>query len=395
MATGCVVKILEHNFLLSDPTLPYPPPVSRPLAPLPLPVAVMLSYPALDFNFTSWMTPSHLKVLREETEADENRQHSKSPSLLRRQSSSFFYSSDDGGCSEGWAKELRGAKDHLSHANPLAMVNEERKSSPPVRKRKNWRDAFSMGMTSIKGPSTNPPITERSKSRQSCPQPHARTTQIGTDDLGSSDSSSEEDDDGEDQEEHRPIEARIRWQNSMVFSPDTSSLVHASSSSTLCPRGSSVRENLSTKAQRQLAAEVLRANVEVDKKRKRAAYDRKDAPIGMRLTMTSRSGYFQDRIISPTMVSHVTPLMAYNLEASSPRCVRWPFYTSVLISTPILRQIITSRLSTLLRNSSPNFHLFFSNVVRRIHLWMTQSFSRDGFEKPSDNAERRFGRSWR
>lgn len=301
LATGCVVKILEHNLLLSDPTLPYPAPTSRPLAPLPLPVAVMLSYPALDFNFTSWMTPSHLKVLREETEADENRQHSKSPTLLRRQSSSFFYSSDDGGCSEGWAKELRGAKDHLSHANPLAMVNEERKSSPPVRKRKSWRDAFGMGMTSIKGPSTNPPITKRSKSRQSRSQLHARRTQISTDNLGSSDSSSE-DDDEEDQREHRPVEARIRWQNSMVSSPDTSSLVNASSLSTLCPGGSGVREILNTKAQRRLAAEVLRANVEVGKKRKRAAYDRKNAPIGMRLTMTSRSGYFQDRIISPTMM---------------------------------------------------------------------------------------------
>ena len=389
------MKILEHNLLLSDPTLPYPPPASRPPAPLPLPVAVMLSYPALDFNFTSWMTPSHLKVLREETEADENRQHSKSPTLLRRQSSSFFYSSDDGGCSEGWAKELRGAKDHLSHANPLAMVNEERKSSPPVRKRKSWRDAFGMSMTSIKGPTTNPPITERSKSRQSCPQPHARTAQIGTDNLGSSDSSSEEDDEEEDQEEHRPIEARIRWQNSMVLSPDASSLIHTSSLSTLYPTGSCVQENLSTKAQRRLAAEVLRANVEVDKRHKRAAYDRKNAPIGMRLTMTSRSGYFQDRIISPTMVSHVTPLTVYILEASSPRCVRWPFYTSALISTPILRQIITSRLSTLLRNFSQSFHLFFSNVARKIHLWMTRSSSRGGFEKPSDNAVRRFGRSWR
>lgn len=355
----------------------------------------MLSYPALDFNFTSWMTPSHLKVLREETEADENRQHSKSPTLLRRQSSSFFYSSDDGGCSEGWAKELRGAKDHLSHANPLAMVNEERKSSSPVRKRKSWRDAFGMGMTSIKGPSTNPPITKRSKSRQSCSQLHARTTQISTDNLGSSDSSSEEDDDEEDQEEHRPIEARIRWQNSMVSRPDTPSLVHASSLNTLCPGGSDVREILNTKAQRRLAAEVLRANVEVGKQHKRAAYDRKNAPIGMRLTMTSRSGYFQDRIISPTMVSHVTPLWRTGLEASSPRCVPWPFYTSDLISTPILRQIITSRLSSLLRNFSQSFRLFFSNVVRRIHLWMTRSFSRDGFEKPSDNAVRRFGRSWR
>ena len=297
----------------------------------------MLSYPALDFNFTSWMTPSHLKVLREETEADENRQHSKSPTLLRRQSSSFFYSSDDGGCSEGWAKELRGAKDHLSHANPLAMVNEERKSSSPVHKRKSWRDAFSMGMTSITGPPTNPPITKRSKSRRLYSQPHAQTPQISTGNLESSDSSSEEDDDDEDHEERRPIEARIRWQNFLVSSPETPSLVHASSFNTPSPRRSGVRGNLNTEAQRRLAEEVLKANVEVAKLRKRAASDRKNAPIGMRLTMTSRSGYFQDRIISPTMVSHFTPLMANTLEASFPRCVPWLSYTSVLTSTPILR----------------------------------------------------------
>jgi hypothetical protein len=306
LATGCIVKIIEHNFLLSDPTLPYPAPTSRPPAPLPLPVAIILSYPALDFNFTSWMTPSHLKVLREETEADENRQHSKSPTLLRRQSSSFFYSSDDGGCSEGWAKELRGAKDHLSHANPLAMVNEERKSSSPVRKRKSWRDAFGMGMTSITGASTDSPITKRSKSRRSYSQPHAQTTQISTGNPDFTDSSSEEDDDEADHEEHRPIESRIRWQNSVVSNPGTPPLVHASSLNTLRPRGGGVRENLNTEAQRRLAAEVLRANVEVARLRKCAASDRKNAPIGMRLTMTSRSGYFQDRMISPTMVSHLT-----------------------------------------------------------------------------------------
>jgi hypothetical protein len=266
----------------------------------------MLSYPALDFNFTSWMTPSHLKVLREETEADENRLHSsKSPTLLRRHSS-FFYSSDDGGCSEGWAKELRGAKDHLSHANPLAMVNEERKFSSPVRRRKSWRDAFGMSMTSITGPSTNSPNTKRSKSRRSYSQPHAQTTQINAGNREFTDSSS--DDDEEDHEEHRAIESRIRWQNSLFSGPGTPSLVRASSLNTLRPRGSGVRENLNTEAQRRLAAEVLRANVEVAKMRKCAASDRKDAPIGMRLTMTSRSGYFQDRIISPTMVSHQPPI---------------------------------------------------------------------------------------
>ena len=308
MATGCVVKILEHNLLLSDTTLPYPAPVSRPPKPLPLPVAVILSYPALDFNFTSWMTPSHLKVLREETEADEHRQHAKSPSLLRRRSSSFFYSSDDDCCNEGWAKELRGAKDHLSHVNPLAMVNEERNSSSLVRK-KSWRDAFGIGMTSITGPSMGSPIIKRSKSQRSYSQLHVQTIQLGAGNHGFIDSSSEDDDEREgEHEEHRPIEARIRWQDSLVSSPIAPSFDRALISNSRGPRDG-VGEILNPEAQTQLAEEVLRANVEVAKKRRRAASERKNAPIGMRLTMTSRSGYFQDRIISPTMVRHFTLLV--------------------------------------------------------------------------------------
>jgi len=181
------------------------------------------------------------------------------------------------------------------------MVNEERKPSSPVRK-KSWRDAFGMGMTSITGPATSAPITKLSKSRRSYSQLRAQTTRLGRGNLRFTDSSSEEDDDDEEGEEHRPIEARIRWQHPLISNPVTPSHDRTSTSDTLGPRGSGVREILNTDAQARLAAEVLRANVEVAKKRKRAASERKNAPIGMRLTMTSRSGYFQDRIISPTMM---------------------------------------------------------------------------------------------
>ncbi|KAI9456514.1 Alpha/Beta hydrolase protein [Lactarius psammicola] len=300
-AYGCVVKIIEHNLLLSDSSSPYPAPTSRPSAPLPLPVAVMLSYPALDFNFTSWMTPSHLKVLREETEADELRQHLKSPSLIRRRSSSLFYSSDDDGGSEGWAKELRGAKDHLSHVNPLSMVGKERRSTSPVHK-KSWRETFRMGLTSITGSS---PIVKQSKMRQSHSKLHLQPHETTAGSFGFTDSSSEEEDEEYEAEEHRPIEARIRWQHSPVSSNFASHSPRGHASDLLNTthlRESRGQEILNEVAQARLAAEVRKANVEVAKKRRRAAYDRKNAPIGMRLTMTSRSGYFQDRIISPTMM---------------------------------------------------------------------------------------------
>lgn len=237
------------------------------------------------------MTPSHLKVLREETEADELRQHLKSPSLIRKHSSGFFYSSDDEGGSEGWAKELRGAKDHLSRANPLSMVNDERGLTS------RWRETFGMGLTSINGSSSTMKRPKLRRSRSQL-QPHETTT--GS--LGYTDSSSEEEDEEEEYEHDAncPIEARIRWHHSISISSD-----HAPKLPNTSHLGESRGEEiLDEEAQTQLAAEVRKANVEVAKKRRRAAYERKNAPIGMRLTMTSRSNYFQDRTISPTMVGH-------------------------------------------------------------------------------------------
>ena len=53
LAVATMVKILEHN-------------AKTPQQPLPIPVALVLNYAALDFNFTSWMSAEHLKVLRSE-----------------------------------------------------------------------------------------------------------------------------------------------------------------------------------------------------------------------------------------------------------------------------------------------------------------------------------------
>ena len=55
MAVNVVLRILElRNMNTSRPTM------------LPLPTALVLSYPALDFNFTSWMSTENLRILRSE-----------------------------------------------------------------------------------------------------------------------------------------------------------------------------------------------------------------------------------------------------------------------------------------------------------------------------------------
>jgi hypothetical protein len=75
---------------------------------LPVPRALVLNYPALDFNFTSWMSPAHMKVLRAE------------------QSSANIAG-------------LAAQKDHYTHISPLSMVGERR---APLRRRRSWKDAL-------------------------------------------------------------------------------------------------------------------------------------------------------------------------------------------------------------------------------------------------------------
>jgi hypothetical protein len=77
-----VFKIVEHNEH----------PANR-LTALPQPIALVFNYAALDFNFTSWMTPDNLRVLRTE-------ESSGMPGL----------------------KELAAQKDHLKHiVNPRSL----------------------------------------------------------------------------------------------------------------------------------------------------------------------------------------------------------------------------------------------------------------------------------
>jgi len=57
LAVNVVIKILELRNLANSSHQPLN---------LPLPTAVMLNYPALDLNFTSWMTANNLRVLQSE-----------------------------------------------------------------------------------------------------------------------------------------------------------------------------------------------------------------------------------------------------------------------------------------------------------------------------------------
>ncbi|KAA1474229.1 alpha/beta-hydrolase [Dentipellis sp. KUC8613] len=307
---GALNELLEHPLGTVDPAAPHAhaPPLAHPL---PLPVALVLNYAALDFNFTSWMSPRHLRILLEETEADEARAQAqgRTPSILGRRSSSYFYRSDEEDDErEGWASEIRGAKDHLAHVSPLAVVGDSRRRVR-LRRKKSWREALKIGQ------SKSSSAAAASAAGAERPAPNRRST-TGQLKFGMSRRAEEETDDegagtdgegaggdvedyGDLPEEDRPIQARVRWSSRTAPSSPVLSKFQKGAEAGGQEKAT---ELLDVEQQARLEAAVVEADHEVGHRMQREGQKWKHEPIGTRLTMTSRTGYFQDRIISPSMM---------------------------------------------------------------------------------------------
>ncbi|OBZ68289.1 Hormone-sensitive lipase [Grifola frondosa] len=206
---------------------------------LPHPRALVLNYPALDFNFTSWMTPSNLRVLQYEQ-------------------------------STGNIPSLAEQKDHFSHISPLSMVGDRK----VVRRRRNsWREAIRI----IASPTTEmpPPLRYRHttssvgviRDSQGNIVAH-RDDSANTFDEAGDMADVEDADMSSMREEDKPIEARVR------FNPQVSQATPEAEHQEI----TGITDDCGEETQK----------VQV--------------PLGTRLTMTSRTGYFQDRIISPSMM---------------------------------------------------------------------------------------------
>ncbi|KAH8093945.1 alpha/beta-hydrolase [Cristinia sonorae] len=200
---------------------------------LPRPTALVLSYAALDFNFTSWMSPSNLRVLQSEQ-------------------------------SSGNIPGLAEQKDHFGHISPLSMVGDRK----VIRRRRSWKDALRT-LTSPTNEKLPPRLTPLSPvkrirtSQSGIAHPPRRHTSGGLETGTLADEEDEADLD-EIREKDRPLAARVR------FNPIVSQTEVEKSAPVQAPANGSA------------AVEAL--------------------PLGTRLTMTSRTGYFQDRIISPSMM---------------------------------------------------------------------------------------------
>lgn len=246
LAVGVMVKILQYNATL---------PVGE--VRLPAPLSLVFNYALLDFNFTSWMSPENLRVLRTEQSTGDL------PGM----------------------RELALQKNHLHHISPLSMVGDHRTRTKRLKRHKSWKDA----LQDLVGKSEDLPPKHMDLKHKSS----MKSFKASCDDHESwADSESEEGESKPVREEDRPIEDRVRFVYQDVSS-DKDGL-----------------HRMLEKQQEQLLAAVTQANLKattlVTGGHNGKGMGKNREPIGTRLTMTSRTGYFQDRIISPSMVSRWT-----------------------------------------------------------------------------------------
>ncbi|KAG6898165.1 hypothetical protein C0992_004152 [Termitomyces sp. T32_za158] len=160
-----------------------------------------------------------------------------------------------------------------------------------IRRTGSWKDAFrgltSAGEKSSKASGKHGPSVLKTPPKRATVSFKTEPDQTdGESDLA--DAESEEDEyEGNlnlEREEDRPIRDRVRYE----YPQDSPSHIYLVMSNTELER-----------QQEELSAAVEAANTEALK-----IFGRKDhaEPIGTRLTMTSRTGYFQDRIVSPSMM---------------------------------------------------------------------------------------------
>ncbi|KAJ3733519.1 Alpha/Beta hydrolase protein [Lentinula guzmanii] len=256
LAVNVVLKILEHNNTAH---------VSRKL-PLPLPLALVLNYAALDFNFTSWMTEDNLRILRAEQSSGNL------PGL----------------------RELAEQKDHLKHISPLSMVGErgsgESRRHRRIKRKNSWRETLRGFTTSGSEKEDTSPVSSRTpslrRSTSGLRTPPVKRTflRLPEENQSDVDSSNDEDEDyTKRKEEDRPLQERVKY----VYPHSTPAAAWIEAAT----------------KQEELSVALLEADSEAARTMTDSHSDqRKKEPIGVRLTMTSRTGYFQDRIISPSMM---------------------------------------------------------------------------------------------
>jgi hypothetical protein len=244
---------------------------------IPRPISMILAYPALDFNFTSWMSPTNLRVLR--TEQSETQ----IPGLVH-------------------------GKDHMRHKSPLSVVDDVHVKKTSRIRQKSWGETIAgkvPGMTKLPSDERRSLLEVGSKSGPTSPAvgwtkalPRTMSLKVAgwlgvegqsKEDGAEADAESDGSDSGSD-------DGKVDKLKVPDFRKDADKALRERVKT---PREERKFELTPVLGEAELvAADTRGGELKIVKKRKKA-------PIGTRLTMTSRVGYFQDRIISPSMVCYL------------------------------------------------------------------------------------------
>jgi len=206
-------------------------------------------------------------------------------------------------------KEVAELKDHLKHVvsnilaifcrdtdyafqSPLSMVRDKKPGRKRIRRRSSWKDT-------LKGFASGGEVDDEDNKHAYSTAPmripskslslRAMPGMLGADEGSLADAESDDEDFNERKEEDRPIQARILYK-------------YPNGGSDL-PKSNSALE----KQQQELSIAVAEANSQAVRASSgnhspEPTNSKAKESVGTRLTMTSRTGYFQDRIISPSLV---------------------------------------------------------------------------------------------
>jgi len=281
---------------------------------LKLPLALVLNYPALDFNFASWMSKDHLKVLRAEDTSG--------------------YLSSGGRIDD---KRVSEHEDYM-HFNTLSMVGSDgresrlRRSSSTTagaRRNRSWVTTFKGFAVGDRSDGRHSPVAEGAHSprklrlRRSTPSFKGSNNGVVTAPnqiLGFT------------PRETGSKPSRPRAQSGPGELPEArSSAATTGGCGKLSADGGGGKRTDSGDLKKSTPAHIHFSETGKGDPFGDQDDENHKASIGRgRLTMTSRTGYFQDRVIPPSMVIILPAFTSARVRISDgprPRCARWLSYT--------------------------------------------------------------------
>lgn len=230
--------------------------------------------------------------------------------------------------------------------SPLSMVRDKKPNSTRrrIKRRSSWKDALRDLASGGEGGSGHSKTSSSSSKGPSKILTHDPLSTNGVGDEGVlADAESEDEDDFRQyREEDRPIQARVLYKY-----PYGGANV---------PRSESALE----RRQQELSIAIEEANTKATLamagKMPHSSNGTAKEPIGTRLTMTSRTGYFQDRIVSPSMVGQ--SVSRWTIELIVDRCGLWQSFILDHIGILILLLTIISLPSLPQHGCWHNFRRF-------------------------------------